>query len=95
MKLIGKNILQEFIEKHADARSQVESWVAEVEEAQWGNPHDLKSRYPSASLLRDQNVVFNICGNRYRLWVIVAYKTLVVLVQNIGTHQEYDKWKIG
>lgn len=95
MTLNGKNILLQFMEQHADAKSQVESWIAEVEESQWGSPHDLKNRYPSASIIGNQNVVFNICGNRYRLWVIVAYKVGVVLVKNIGTHQEYDKWKIG
>ena len=94
MKLLGKSILREFTDKQADARSQIESWEAEVEEARWETPIDLKQRYPKASLIGNQQVVFNICGNRYRLWVSVAYKTGVVVVRKVGTHKEYDGWEI-
>lgn len=94
MKLIGKPILNNFKKQHADARSQIESWEAEVEEAQWSSPADLKRRYPKASLLKDQHVVFNICWNKYRLLVLVSYKTNIVLVKKIGTHKEYDNWNI-
>lgn len=95
MKLLGKQSLREFKEVHTDARSQIESWEAEVEGAQWSTPNDLKRRYPKASILKNPNVIFNICGNKYRLWVQVSYKNGVVLVEKIGTHKEYDNWKIG
>jgi mRNA interferase HigB len=95
MKLIGKQILNNFKEQHSDAKSQIESWEKEVEEAQWGSPADLKARYPKASLLKDRHVVFNICWNKYRLLVQVAYKTKIVLIIKIGTHKEYDNWNIG
>jgi len=95
MKLIGKQILTNFKERHTEARSQVESWEAEVEEAQWNTPVDLKQRYPKASILKDQHVVFNICWNKYRLLVQVGYKTKIVLVKKIGTHKEYDNWNLG
>lgn len=87
--------MNNFKEKHADARPQIESWEAEVKEAQWSTPADLKRRYPKASLLKDQFVVFNICWNKYRLLVQVAYKTNIVLIKKIGTHKEYDNWNIG
>lgn len=95
MKLLGKQILHDFKEQHADARSQIESWEAEVEEAQWSSPADLKGRYPKkASFLKDQHVVFDICWNKYRLMVRMSYKNSIVLVKKIGTHKEYDHWKI-
>ncbi len=95
MKLLGKKLLHDFKEKHIDARPQIESWEAEVEEAQWSTPHELKSRYPKASLIGNQQVVFNICRNRYRLWVQVNYRNGIVLIKKIGTHKEYGNWKIG
>jgi mRNA interferase HigB len=94
MKLLGKKLLHDFQEAHADARSQIESWEAEVEEIQWSNPHDLKSRYPKASLIKDQYVVFDLCWNKYRLLVQVNYKNGIVLIKKIGTHKEYDSWGI-
>jgi mRNA interferase HigB len=95
MKLLGKTLLHDFKKNHADAQSKIDSWEAEVEDAQWDTPHDLKKRYPRASLVGDQQVIFNICGNKYRLWVQVNYKNGIVLVKNIGTHKEYDRWDVS
>lgn len=92
MKLIGKKLLQEFKEKHADARSQIESWEAEAEEARWQTPHELKGRYPKASLIKNQQVVFDICRNKYRLLTQINYKNSIVLIKKVGTHKEYDNW---
>ena len=85
----------DFKSEHVDAQSQIESWEAEVEEAQWDTPHKLKAKYPKASLLKDQCVVFNICGNRYRILARVNYKNGIVLVKKLGTHKEYDNWDMG
>ena len=95
MKLLGKKLLHDFKEKHAEARSQIESWEAEIEEARWNTPHDLRSRYPKASLVGSQQVVFDICRNKYRLLAHVNYKNGIVLVKKMGTHKEYDNWDIG
>ena len=94
MRLLGKKLLYDFKEKHSDARSQIESWEAEVEEAKWNTPHDLKRRYSKASLPGNQQAIFDICGNKYRLLVQVNYKNGIVLIQKIGTHKEYDNWNI-
>lgn len=95
MKLLGKKLLHDFKEAHVDARSQIESWEAEVEDAQWSTPHDLKKRYPKASIVKDQQAVFDLCWNKYRLLVQVNYRNGIVLIRKIGTHKEYDNWNIG
>jgi mRNA interferase HigB len=94
MKLLSKPLLRDFIERHTDARSQVDSWEAEVEEMLWTTPHELKTKYPKASILKNQNVIFDICGGKYRLWAKINYKNGIVLIKNIGTHKEYEKWQI-
>ena len=94
MKLIGKQELIEFKEKHNDARAQIESWTFEIELADWELPQDVKRQYPKASLLKHQNVIFDICGNKYRLWVKLSYKNKIVLVKKIGNHKQYNRWKI-
>lgn len=93
MKLLGKQKLHDFKRKHADARSQLDSWEVEVEEAQWNSPQDLKERYPKASFVKKQ-VIFNICWNKYRLLTEISYRNGIVLVMKIGTHKEYDNWGI-
>jgi len=43
--------------------------------------------------LADNVVIFNVKGNRYRLEVLVAYKTGTVVILKISTHAEYSKGK--
>ncbi len=94
MKVVGRNVLNEFGRQHADVVSQIDTWLCEVEEALWQSPQDLKLRYPQASVLSANRVVFNIKGNRYRLEVKVDYRAKVVLVKKMGTHAEYSKWNL-
>jgi mRNA interferase HigB len=92
MKLIGKQSLDEFKKKYNDARSQIDSWIAEVEYADWQKPMDIKRRHASASFLENNHVIFNIKGNHYRLKVRVDYGRGLVLVQDIDTHKKYERW---
>jgi mRNA interferase HigB len=92
MRLVGKATPAEFAKDHADIRGPLASWIAEVEEANWAGPAGIKARYPSASFLSDNRVIFNIKGNTYRIETKVNYEITVVLVTRIGTHAEYSKW---
>jgi mRNA interferase HigB len=92
MRLVGKEDLAEFGGRHADIRGPLSAWVLEVEEATWKGTADIKARYPSASLLSENRVIFNIKGNTYRIETKVSYEIAVVLVKRIGTHAEYSKW---
>jgi len=94
MKLLGKKPLHDFKKQHADAKNKIESWESEVESALWKTPHEMKQFYPTADPLGGKNTIFNICGNKYRLWVIMDYSNQIILVKAIGTHKEYEKWKI-
>lgn len=94
MRVVGRQLLEDFKRRHADARGQVDAWLAEAKEGAWETPHDLKERYAAASILKNGVVVFNIRGNRYRLAVQIAYQTQVVKVLAIGTHEEYDSWAL-
>lgn len=93
VKLVGRKVLMEFIAQHADVRSQVEAWVAEVQEASWRTPPDLKARHPSASFVGENRVIFNLKGTKYRLDAKVSFKNQTIIVIRMGTHAEYDSWK--
>ena len=92
MKVLDKEMLDEFASEHGDIRGQLSAWIAEAESATWKSPADIRARYAKASFLSEHRVIFNIKGNRYRLEVKVAYNMSVVLVKRIGTHAEYSKW---
>jgi mRNA interferase HigB len=93
MRLLGKMILDDFCNNHADGASQIRTWISEAEEAEWSTPNDIKARYVNASFLSDNRVVFNIKGNKYRLDVKVYYQRQTVIVKRVGTHTEYNRWK--
>lgn len=92
MKIVGKDRLVTFKVAHADARFQLDAWLAESEEARWRTFQDIRARYPSASLVAKNRVVFNIKGNHYRLDAKIDFASAVVLIMRIGTHDEYDNW---
>jgi mRNA interferase HigB len=91
MRVVGRDLLRAFIAGHADSAGALQSWLWEVETADWAHPGQLKARFPSASLLAGNRIVFNIRGNRYRLVAVVAFGTRVVRIEWMGTHAEYDR----
>jgi mRNA interferase HigB len=94
MRVVGKKRLYDFAQQHPDVGNQIDTWINEVEDAAWKTPVDLKQRYPSASILPMNQFVFNLKGNHYRLLVTISFKLQTVLVERIGTHTEYSKWKL-
>lgn len=91
MKIAGRDLLDDFCVRHADARRWIENWLSDAEEASWATPQDIKNRYSTARFLGGNTVIFNVKGNVYRLEVICAYRAGVVAVRWIGTHAEYDE----
>ena len=94
MKVVGRNVLEEFGRNHADVLSQLKCWLREAESAEWQSPKDIKQRYPHASILSDNRVIFNLKGNKYRLEAKINYTVGLVLIKRMGTHGEYSKWDL-
>lgn len=93
MHVIKRKTLVEFFQRpeHQDAKGALDAWYYEARHAQWRSPMDVKSQYGSASILKNNRVVFNISGNKYRLVVRMNYDSGTVFVRFIGTHREYSK----
>jgi mRNA interferase HigB len=52
---------------------------------------DVKALYPKASVLGSERVVFDICGENYRLVVAFKFSARIAFVKFIGTHAAYDR----
>lgn len=91
MQLLGLIKLNECRREHADVRGALDAWQLEVERSHWSGPQDVKDRYPSASILSDNKVIFNIKGNKYRVVVKAKYEKGIVFIKWVGTHAEYSK----
>ncbi|MCW8908440.1 MAG: type II toxin-antitoxin system HigB family toxin [Sedimenticola sp.] len=92
MRVITKRTLREFwsLPDYADSEQPLKAWHREAEQATWSDPHEIKAQYHTASILKNNRVVFNIAGNKYRLVVKINYKYRVVYVRFVGTHKQYD-----
>lgn len=93
MKVIGLDLLAAFCEGHSDCRKWISNWIRDVRQSTWITTHDVRSRFPAASFLAENVVIFNVRGNEYRLETQIAFNVGVVAVKWIGTHAEYDKRK--
>ena len=94
MIVLGKKRLYKFIENHTDSKKAIEALVFEIESADWSTPKGITARYPKASIIGNNNVVFNICGNKYRIWLKITYRNGIASIIKIGTHKEYNRWEI-
>ncbi len=93
MRVIARKTLTEFWRRPGcgDAEQPLRAWFHEAKAADWKTPADVKAAYRSASILGNNRVVFNICGNKYRLVVAINYRTSIVFIRFIGNHAEYDR----
>ena len=91
MKVFNTPQIEKACRKYTDAIGPLHNWYQEVEEADWETPAKLKERYPTASIIRGDLVVFNIKGNRYRLVARINFRRRLIFVRLFGTHREYDR----
>jgi mRNA interferase HigB len=91
MRIISVKRLREFWKKHPDAEQPLRIWYGDVRRSSWRNSSDVKASYSTASFLAGNRVVFNIRGNNYRLIVAIAFRSGIVYIRFVGTHEEYDR----
>lgn len=92
MHVITRGPLQTYWKRpgREDAEQPLKSWYAEAKAANWKTPADIKAVYPSASIVGDNRVIFNIGGNKHRLVVHVNYGSQTIFIKFVGSHAEYD-----
>jgi len=98
MKIVGFEIVTALITREKRERPQqahaldrmMAAWKQEVEGARWTKPTEIRAVYGAADVVGNNKIVFDICGNRYRLIVQFNYIAQVARVRFAGTHAEYD-----
>lgn len=68
----------------------VAAWRDAVESAEWRSPLDVKQVFGSADPVGDNRIVFDICGNSYRIVAKINYPAKIVQIRFAGNHAEYD-----
>ncbi len=95
-RIISRKKLREFWDdRFPDSEQALKAWYAEAKNADWQSPTDIKAQYGNASILKGGRVVFNICGNKYRLIVKIHFPASIVYIRFVGTHKQYDDIDAG
>ena len=71
MRVISKKTLIAFWQTHKDSEQALKAWYNEAMKANWQTPNEIKLQYKSASVVGNNRIVFNICGNKYRLGALL------------------------
>ena len=91
MRIFSRRTLREFWERHPESEQSLRAWHREVEQADWAAPGQVRDRFPSASIVGSNRVVFRFKGNAYRLVVEVFYPGRSVYIRFVGTHAQYNR----
>lgn len=92
MRIIKVKTLRDFWSdpEFSDSEQPLKSWYVIAKSANWATPQDVKSQFGNASIVKDNRVVFNIAGNKYRLIVKFNYEYKIGYIRFLGTHKQYD-----
>ncbi len=93
--IIARKTLLEYCEKYPEANNSLLELYHELLNCDFKNFNELKLRYGSTSIVKDERVVFNILGNKYRLVVRVVFEFKTIQIKWFGTHAEYDNINVA
>ena len=99
MRIIKEAFLLRAAQDRPRAARYLETWRMVVKAARWKGLSDVRQTYPSADGVKTKSgrqvIVFNVCGNEYRLVVAIHYDRQIVFMLRFMTHAEYSKakWK--
>ena len=99
MRIIKETFLRDAAEQYPKAAKYLAAWTATVRAAAWRNMADVRGCYRSADVVHVRStkpvIVFNVCGNAYRLIVALHFNSQRAYTLRFLTHAEYDRddWK--
>jgi mRNA interferase HigB len=98
MHVISRPAIRGATARHPSAAGWLEQWWRHATKSRWESLHDVRLVYPSADQV-GRCLVFNACGNRFRLIVGVKYadefQRGTLWVKHFLPHADYSKgdWK--
>ena len=90
MKVLGTEVLDKSTKTHGDLTSPIATWLTIARLGNWKNLTELRLTWRNTDCVRGQTI-FNIKGNKYRLFATVNYSSQTIIVKDLVTHAEYSK----
>jgi mRNA interferase HigB len=77
-------------DKSRDVQKDVQAWYKIARAAKWRSFEDVRRWIRDADMVKGL-LVFNICGNRYRLIVSAVFVMQRLYVKALLAHKEYER----
>lgn len=91
MRLIARNTLIAFGDKHPETRASLAHWMSVTKAAAWANVAEVQASFSKAKALNGERVRFEVAGGNYRMIVAFDFGRGIAFVKFIGTHADYDR----
>jgi mRNA interferase HigB len=91
INIIARKTLMEYCNDYPNAKRALIAWYLEIHKSSFNNLNELKLRYPNASIIGDDRVIFNIMGNDYRLITRIIFQFKTIQIKWFGTHEAHDQ----
>ena len=91
MRIIARNRMVAFWEKHPETEASLTHWHEVAAAASWGSSLQVVADFSKAKSLNGERVRFEVAGGDYRMVVALDWKRSIAFIKFIGTHAEYDK----
>ena len=72
--IVSRKMLREFWESYPESEETLKTWYKVAIKSNWKSSNAVKAQYRNASVIGNSRIVFNICGNKYRLIVKFNYE---------------------
>ena len=99
VRIIKEKFLRDAAVQYPKAARYLTVWIRTVRAANWRSLTELRATYPSADMVTAGSgknvIVFNVCGNTYRLIVAIHFDRQTAYTLRFLTHADYskDNWK--
>lgn len=99
VRIVKEKFLCDAATQYPKAAKYLAAWTKTVRAAAWRNMADVRRCYGSADVVHVRSgkpvIVFNVCGNTYRLIVAMHFNSQMAYTLRFLTHAEYDRdnWK--
>ncbi len=90
VRIISTSTLTGYRHARGAVLRAIEDWHHVAAHATWTTPHAIKATFGNASIIDQDRVVFNLCGNKHRIVARIDYRWNMLFILWIGTHAEYD-----
>jgi mRNA interferase HigB len=90
VKVLGTEVLDKANKTQGDLANPIAMWLTIARLGNWKSLNELRLTWRNTDCVKSQTI-FNIKGNKYRLFATVNYASQTIIVKDLITHAEYSK----